>query len=642
MKSFLLSFAFIIVASLSCFSQDSDNLNSKSPKAIKHFKDGLSFYEYSHSNEAKAELLEAIKIDPEFTDAHNLLGGVYTDLNQKDEAIAEYKRSIEIDPVNFPKIYFSLAKVEKAIGRYADAKAHFEKFLSFPRMNATLSNQARHAVEQCDFSIIAVKNAVSFKPNNLGDGVNTRYQEYLPSLTIDDQTLIFTRRTPVDLSVEKYYPKDNDGEDFYVSNKTKTGEWGKSFNLGPPINTDDREGAQCISPDGKFLFFTGCERSDGFGKCDLYMSEKVGDKWGIPVNLGEGVNSTSWDAQPSFSSDGKTLYFVSTRAGGFGKSDIWKTIRNEDGSWTTPVNLGNKINTSEKETAPFIHSDDQTLYFASEGRLGLGGSDIYYARKTPLGEWNTPVNIGYPINTFADENTLIVSNSGQTAFFASDREGGKGSFDIYSFDLYKEAQPLSVSYLKGKVYDAISNNIISAKFELIDLSNSKVIVESASDKQNGNFLVALPLGKDYALNVSKSGYMFYSDNFSLKSTGGTPAKPVLMDVPLHPIKAGQSVVLKNIFFETNAFALKGESGAFLTSNPTVRIEISGHTDNSGDKKYNEGLSEKRAKAVYDKLVEMGVVAGRLTFKGYGDSKPIAPNTTEEGKAKNRRTEFTIL
>jgi outer membrane protein OmpA-like peptidoglycan-associated protein/Tol biopolymer transport system component len=516
--------------------------------------------------------------------------------------------------------------------------------MSIPDLQPATLEPIKKLRANCTFAAEMVKHPVPFDPKNLGDNINSKKAEYLPSLTTDEQTLIYTVRVPVvNPMTGQYY----DQEDFYISHKVD-GEWGQAVLIGPPINTPGNEGAQSISPDGKYLFFTACEREDGFGNCDIYMAEKVGNRWSVPHNLGEVINSPAWDSQPSFSSDGKTLYFLSARTGGFGKQDIYKSMLDADNNWTAPVNMGANFNTSGNEFSPFIHPDDQTLYFGSEGLQGMGGVDIFYARKDEKGNWGKPVNIGYPINTTADENCLVVGASAKIAYFASDREDTRGKKDLYSFDLYKEAQPKAVSYLKGIVFDCDSKANLAAKFELIDLSNGQIIVQSASDKVSGAFLVSLPSGKDYALNVSRPGYLFYSDNFSLKENAGV-SNPVLMDVPLHLIKAGQSMVMKNIFFATNAFNLKDESKAelaklvaFLNTNAGVKIEIGGHTDNTGDKKFNQTLSEKRAKAVYDSLIAAGVSPAKLTFKGYGDSKPIADNTSEEGKAKNRRTEFTIM
>ncbi|MFI5135733.1 MAG: OmpA family protein, partial [Chitinophagales bacterium] len=273
--------------------------------------------------------------------------------------------------------------------------------------------------------------------------------------------------------------------------------------------------------------------------------------------------------------------------------------------------------------------------------------DIFIARKKPDGTWTTPKNIGYPINTKADENSLVVSLNGQHAYFASDRLSDDKNFDLYYFDLYKEAQPLSTTFLKGIVTDAETSTPVAAEVDLIDLETGNVIGESHADPVDGSYLVSIPNGKDYALNASAKGYLFYSENFSLKNH---PAeKPFLLNVEMKPITAGASMILHNIFFETDSYVLKDESKVelnklvdLLNQNPSLKILIGGHTDNQGSDQHNQTLSENRAKAVYDYLISNGITASRLSYKGFGETKPIATNDTDEGRAQNRRTEFTVV
>jgi outer membrane protein OmpA-like peptidoglycan-associated protein len=364
--------------------------------------------------------------------------------------------------------------------------------------------------------------------------------------------------------------------------------------------------------------------------------------------MGATVNSSTWDSQPSFSSDGKTLYFASKRSGGRGSSDIWRTELQRDGQWSRPVNLGDTINSRVEEMAPFIHPDDQTLYFSSKGHPGMGGLDLYYSRKGANGNWQTPANMGYPINTFADEITLVVNARGDLAFISSDIPGGKGKQDVYNFPLYKEAQPLLTTYFKGVVYDAETKARLEARFELVDLATSKVIAESTSDPATGEFLLALPTERNYALNVAREGYLFYSDNFSLTGSN-TSTRPFIKNIPLKPIRVGETVILRNIFFDTDKYTLKNESVTeleklilLLLKNPKLRIDISGHTDNEGTAEYNLELSKNRAKTVYEYLIRQGISRERLTYSGYGLSRPVDVNTTEQGRAANRRTEFRVL
>jgi outer membrane protein OmpA-like peptidoglycan-associated protein len=318
-----------------------------------------------------------------------------------------------------------------------------------------------------------------------------------------------------------------------------------------------------------------------------------------------------------------------------------------DGSWSIPENLGDSVNTKFEEMAPFIHPDNQTLYFASRGHPGLGGLDLYQTKKDSSGRWKTPVNLGYPLNTCADEITLLVNTKGDLAYISSDKLGGKGRQDIYSFVLYPAVRPIPCTYFKGKVFDAQTRRKLEARFILTDLNKQQVVAESFSDPSTGEFLLVLPTDRNYALNVSCKGYLFYSEHFALSGIHSID-RPFLKDIPLKPIRIGESVILKNIFFDTDRYELKPTSISELTKllellqkNPNLKVEISGHTDNQGSAEYNIVLSQNRARAVFDYLTSNGISPSRLTFSGYGLSRPIDSNDTPEGRANNRRTEFRV-
>jgi len=364
--------------------------------------------------------------------------------------------------------------------------------------------------------------------------------------------------------------------------------------------------------------------------------------------LGEPVNSPYWDSQPCLSPDGRTIYFVSTRPGGIGKSDIWRSRYNEEGYWAEPENLGSSINTPYDEMAPFVHPDGHSLYFSSAGHPGMGGLDLFVSRMDENGDWQEPINLGYPINTSADEINIIVDASGKSAYISSDKEGGYGNKDVYTFDLYEEIRPNRVTYMKGIVFDAETNARIGANFELIDIHSGEVITESFSDSENGEFLLVLPLRMDYALNVNKENYLFYSENINLTEFTDID-NPFIVSIPLVRIREGAEIVLDNIFFEIDKYDLKEQSIVeleklykLLENNPEISILIKGHTDNTGQESYNFELSMRRAEAVYNYLVDKGISAKRLDYKGYGATVPISDNTSEEGRKLNRRTEVEVV
>jgi outer membrane protein OmpA-like peptidoglycan-associated protein len=411
------------------------------------------------------------------------------------------------------------------------------------------------------------------------------------------------------------------------------------------VNTPENEGAQNISPDGQWLVFTGCNRPDGFGSCDIYISYNTPEGWSEAVNLGNRINSSDWESQPCLSPDKRSLYFASRRPGGYGGSDLYVSHLLPNGRWAEPENLGAGINTSGEESSPFIHADNQTLYFNSNGLPGYGGNDLYYVRKGPGGDWSQPVNLGYPINTIHDEGTLFISANGKTAYYASDRSDSKGGLDIYSFELREDVRPFRTLWVKGQVFDKKTTKGIPSAVELIDLSTKQLISQVQTD-ETGHYLITLPLGRDYAFNVNRKGYLFYSDNFP---SNREPDSTYVKDIPLQPIEANASIVLNNIFFDSNSWEIKPASQveldilvALVKENPGLKIEIGGHTDNVGKPADNLVLSNNRAKAVTAYLGTKGISPSRLIAKGYGESRPVADNNTEAGRAVNRRTEMKVL
>jgi len=629
-------------------SVQAQKLSTGSKKAAKLFESAEAMYQERRNAEAATELLAALEKDPNFVEAHVLLATVYTDLRQAEKAIASYKSAVQINPDFFPPNYYNLGTLELTIGDYQHCKEHLVQFLQYKGMNTKFVKLAEHNIKVCDFAIAAMKNPVPFEPVNLGKEVNTADDEYYPGITADDEMLLYTRRIKDD---KNYFGEQ---EDFFVSRKVE-GRWTQNYNIGPPINTHYNEGSPAISPDGQIIIFAACEEIDGygagrkgFGSCDIFFVKKKGTTWTRPVNMGPPISSKAWDVQPSYAADGTTLYFISNRRGSLGEADIWVSHLTPEGVWGKVENLGPVINTEGREEAVFIHPDNQTLYFTSAGHVGMGGLDIYVSKKDTNGEWGKPVNLGYPINTFNDENGLIVGASGELAFFSSNRKGGFGGLDLYAFELPKEVRPTRVTYVKGSVYEKGTKKPLSSRFELIDLETGEIVIESYSSKSNGEFLVCLPVNKNYALNVSKRRYVFYSDNFSLKDIKDN-SEPFKLNVPLQPVEVGARLVLKNVFYETGSYELRKESKVelmklvqFMSANPTVVIEISGHTDNVGVKSDNQKLSENRAGEVYKYLIEQAVSEDRMKFKGYGEAVPLKSNDTNWGRAQNRRTEFEII
>ena len=585
---------------------------------------------------ALQHIKEALVIEPKFVDAFLSRAGVFASLRNYAASVKDFETGLQMDSV-YSKTYLLPYSISLAgIGKFKEALGAVNEFLQNPKLNPQSIKAGNYRKKTYAYAVEYEKNNPGnnyvFAPRNLGDSINTIALEYFPSLTIDGKKMIFTRRISND-------------EDFYESDLAE-GKWSKAKPLGGKVNTNLNEGAQNISQDGELLVFTGCNYPEGEGSCDLYFSIKTNTGWSEAQNLGNVVNSEFWESSPSLSPDKKDLYFASDRPGGFGGRDIWVTHRLQMGKWSQPENLGPLINTAGDESCPFIHADNQTLFFNSNGLPGYGMTDLFLSRKQEDNVWSEPMNLGYPVNTIDDEGSLIVAADGKTAYYASDKPEGKGGLDIYTFQLREKIRPVKTIWVKGKVFDIRTGKGLPSAVELTDVKSRKPVSRLQTDEE-GNYLVTLPLGKDYAFNVNRKGYLFFSDNFPLS---GNPADSALTkNIPLQPIEAGARVILKNIFFDSKKYDLTPNSASeldklfsLLADNPNLKIEISGHTDNTGQAKDNLLLSNFRAKSVVDYLVKKGIKAQRLIPRGYGASKPIADNANENGRAINRRTELSVI
>lgn len=628
--SFLIFHFSFLVASAQWY--DPDKVNKKAGEVY-----GKAYEEATAGNYTAAlkHLDEALLIDPKFVDVFLSRAGIYAEIKNYTASVTDFETGLKMDSV-YSKTYLLPYSISLAgIGKFQQALDAVNEFLANPKLNPQSIKAGNYRKSAYTFALAYEKKHPSknyvFAPVNLGDSINSAALEYFPSLTIDGSKMIFTRRV-------------NNDEDFYESNFTN-GSWSEAKPLGGKVNTNFNEGAQNISQDGQLLIFTGCNYPDGQGSCDLYFSVKTNNGWSEPQNLGPVINTDFWESSPSLSPDKRDLYFASSRAGGFGGRDIWVTHRLPTGKWSRPENLGEAINTSGDESCPFMHADNQTLYFNSNGHPGYGMTDLFFSKKVNDSSWVMAENLGYPINTIDDQGSLIVAADGRTAYYASEGTDSRGGLDIYSFQLREDIRPLKTLWVKGKVFDKKTLTGLPSAVELSDVKTGNLISKVQTD-EDGNYLVTLPVGKDYAFNVNRKGYLFYSDNFSLIDNRIDSA--FIVNIPLQPIEKGATVVLKNIFFETGKFDLQNESKneldklvALLNDNPNLKIQIDGHTDNVGQEKDNLLLSNNRAKAVVGYLLSKSISPQRLTYKGFGASKPIADNSNEQGRALNRRTELSV-
>ncbi len=606
---------------------------SNNKKAQQHYENSLKSLQTNQYGAAIASLQKAITEDSSFATAYQQLGDIYRTQRLFDKAIPNYDRVLQLDPSLTPLTRFGLGEALLHTGSYSKAIPYLEQY-----SNGNIPEKSKRLVDKyladCRFALGHPQTA-SLELVRLPATINTSNDEYFPKLTADQHTIIFTR-------------KENNQENFYESHLTAQDDWSEAQKLSGEVNSENfNEGAHCISPDGKYLFFTGCNRPSGYGSCDIYVSKKENGKWSVPTNLGAPVNTKGWEAQPAISADGRTLYFVSNRAGGIGGNDIWKSELGPDGKWKPPVNLGKNINTLYDESAPYIHADNKTLYFSSNGWPGYGGQDLFLSKLDSTGQWAIPNNLGKPINDRYHQTAIHVSMNGEIGFFST-QDSTTRQLDIYEFKLPQNAKPAPVAYIAGTVLDADSKQPLMAKVSVTDTDNQSIVFEDQSDYQDGQFIATLPIGKNYAVHVQSHGYLFYSEQYDLTDTLLADEKFTTKILLAH-IKTGNTIQLNNIYFDTNKHDLLPASKSdlhllldFLKTNPTVIVEVGGHTDNTGSKELNKSLSEKRAQSVTRYLLQNGIEKRRITSKGYGDQQPIADNETPEGKQLNRRTEIKII
>jgi outer membrane protein OmpA-like peptidoglycan-associated protein/tetratricopeptide (TPR) repeat protein len=641
---------FLVLNQANAFSQ---KYSTKSSKAIKKFTQALDYYQQYQYSAAMTEAKSALKADSVFLEAYYLLSDIYGQTGDTGEKIRILRKAVSINSEYSNFAYLNLGRAELSVGQYFEAKTHL---LEFEKRNkiSEYTGELKKLIHSADFGIDALAKPVDFKPQNLGPAINTKYDEYHPSMTADEQTLIFTVGLPRP-GIDTVIVQTDTQEDIFISRKDSSGLWAKAVQFGAPLNTNRNEGAHSVTADGSVLYFTACEDASGYnphglclGRCDIYKTVRNGNQWLQPENCGPIINTKYKETQPNISPDGHSLYFVSDRPGGFGGLDIWRSSLSENGLWSKPVNLGDSVNTAADDVSPFVAADCRTLYFSSSGWEGLGRSDIFFSHKNADKSWSKAINLGFPINTYGEQTGLTLNTAGNRAYYAADYKGGYGRQDIYEFEMPEKLRPHASVYVTGIVYDSITKVRLLADFDLISLQTKDTLYRSNSNAQTGKFILILPLGEDYALNINKKGYLFASENFTLSSTEDSLFVKFL-NIALLPIQNDASVVLKNIFFEFDKYELKPESSTelqklydFLQTNASLKIEIGGHTDNVGSKAHNNELSDMRAKAVYDDLIRRGIDKNRLSFKGYADKKPIASNNTPEGRATNRRTEFRVL
>ena len=582
------------------------------------FEKGISLYQKCLSKE------------PTFVEAHWALASIFKNLGDLDTSfyhLDQYYSAADKPGISAQKLII-LAEQYFKQGVYVKAKACMDQFQLYQMPTDQDDSLLMVSIAYADKH---QKTEAGLVPKALPLPVNRYHTQYFPTLTIDNNTLIYTKRSRAS------------DEDLVVSYRVD-GVWTPATLLSRNIHSEFNEGAASISADGRTLIFTMCEKGQTFGSCDLFISKKQGDFWSNPENLGEVVNSKNWDSQPSLGADGNILYFSSDRPGGMGKRDIWYTQRVED-TWAQPKNMGTIINSVKDDVTPFIHTNGENLIFASNGRTGFGGYDLFMSEQKQ-GKWQAPSNLGHTVNNHLDQLSFIISADGSTAYFSQEFKRADGKLNSQIVELPIAADSLvkhTSSYIFGRVTDAISQRPLKAKIDLFDIITNELKYSTYSDSISGEYFFALNEGLSYGVYAGAKGYFFEDFRFDIKNS--TSWQPDTLDIALSPLELGASMILENIYFESASYELTNNSQSelkivveFLVEN-RINIQIEGHTDQTGDVEYNQRLSEQRAKAVYDFLIESGIPSDQLKFKGFGSTQPVELDPVLSDQ--NRRIEFRI-
>lgn len=667
--SLLLVLAFL-AGPVSVFAQDDDAKPDcqtiDDADALKNFEKSKDRKKYNWE-ERKAFLQEALKAQPDWAEANLAMAKMIMTKAKADGNEGTYPAAIPFLKAavdNCPKIgaepFYQLGTQYYLKENYKDAITYLEKYINYDTDDAKLlgqnyefnSGQAVEMLRWAKFYVDIKNHPRPFAPSPV-KGIDTPKDEYLAIITPDNTEALYIRRVPVN-QTDRVWDSQLQAEVFTMSHMQPNGEFDKGTFMDDPFNKNPNEGAATLTIDNKHLFYTITKDGPDGPNTDIYTADLNDGSWTPIRSLGDKVNDPIyWDSQPSVSGDGNTLYFASNRPGGQGGIDIWMTKKGPDGEWGVPTNLGPKINTPYNEKSPFLHSDSQTLYFSSDGHPGVGGYDIFYSRADSTGKWKEPVNLGIPINTAGDDVGFFVSTDGATGFFNSNAQipGQIGGYDVYQFELYPEARPEATVIVKGDLRDEFGNPLTGPTTVEIKNVQTKEKSLGVVDTITGSFAAAIKIGKkdDYVITVKKDSAAFNSQLIS----GKQDFKKVVVDAkPMNiaKLKEGSAYTIHDINFASNAAVLEPESmvvlemfAAYLKEHPTMKIEIRGHTDNVGDDARNMDLSNERSYAVFEALTGFGVPRSQiLSAKGYGETKPIADNATEAGRAKNRRTEFVLV
>lgn len=596
------------------------------------------------------DILRSLNDKEEYPIVNYYLALIYIYKPDNNFTLAEQylKKVIDACPDEIPEAYFHLGKLAYTTNQKCDAINYFKKFLTYQGDFDTLFTEAKMLMKWSQEICELINNPVPFNPK-IVKGISSQLDDYLVSLSPDNEIAYYTRKTK-DFQISGYKSEPAFQEKFYYSYRIADNVFDNGKEMPYPFNRNENEGGATITGNNKELIYTVCKMVTSprqYYNCDLYSSKNIKGYWTDIVPLERVNRPDTWESMPSVTADGRELYFVSNRPGGVGGYDIYKSFKDENGEWSEPINVGEHINTPGDEKSPFIHTDTRTLYFSSNGRPGVGGYDIYYVKLNDNNEKPEVKNIGYPINTENDEIGFIVSIDGKYGYFSSNnmKNESMGGMDFYYFSLYNEAKPEEVLLVKGNIKSEDTTKPIKATVQIKSMESKHITFIPVDE--DGDYVASLLKNEDYLLTIKGEDIVYQSTYVAAKDSITAPV--IKLEMEVQPIEVGKHYRLHNIYFAFNSADILANSQkvldefiVFLNDHPTLQISIEGHTDNVGSDEFNLILSENRAKAVYNYLVNNGIDANRLQYKGFGESNPIATNETEEGRAMNRRTEFVIL
>jgi len=638
---------FLLWASLS-FGQNCTFKPGK--RVLEQHQKALSYLNNGQIRPAKILLTELAQNYPTYAQVYVSLGIVSLQDYYTETSTAEgyFKKALSICADSCFIAYYYLGRIHFGQRKFPESITDFEHFLNYKgKASAKELSETKTYLTYARVSADLMANPVPFRPVKV-EGISSQNDEYLPIISPDNEFALYTRRRQIIID-RGFDPHFKEIETFTYSLLQANGKFNQGTPMPYPFNQNPNEGAPSLTIDNNDLYYTLCvsDPKTNYLNCDLMHSHFNGHFWSEPKSIGTNINSpNTWESQPSVDATGQVLYFASNRQGGLGGYDLYKCLKQSDGSWSNPINLGPNINTAGHEKSPFIHSDSQTLYFSSDGIPGLGGFDIFYSRMDSSQQFGKAINIGYPINSFEDDLGFFVSTDGNYGYYASNRFDENKSWNLYHFPLYEKAKPQQVLFIKGNVKTDEKQMLIRPKVEIHDLKN-RTIKEIPVDSVSGKYVAVILFRNDQLLTVKKEG--FVTESRYISTVDSSYKKPATLNLKVKPIEVGKSYKINDIYFAFNSAELTPNSLKviqefydFLQDNPRLEIEIQGHTDNIGTRSDNQILSEERAKAVYNYLLKLGTEARRITYKGYGEDVPVADNETTYGRSQNRRTVFLIV